>query len=494
MRKLTFFAVLFLFLLVPASITRAQQIESQNGVITARFQTTNGVISIKLPDDIRPGDVISGTLIAEPSGYSNRELSKNAEQLSKFKAGISDNESSVLKGSKQFSLKVPLNRTSLPLLIIDPSGKNIGQVDIKIPGSISPYSVGCTMPTHVLAGSGLQIIGPFDGSSENTKVSIGGQSSAVLAESPRQCVVQFPQEAEGSQAVRVSENGQLCSREVMTVNLTVTTGKLNLKKGESTSLDVTVTGLNGLKGEATLIIENITPDIVNISEGDLQVIPIRATSGTDGSMSWHNTAISRSAGNFSVDVNLDLPPMQADVKPLLPKQRKLEKEAILFGLSKAWKDAYTDMVGSGTKNDLEGCEPCAKCIQSTVDEVKVNLIDKLGSGIIETFSSKGIGMIGGWLQRCKKWLDKGMKAKDLIEALIKYGNLQVVVFEEKLCGYCLFSGIVFYETGTGCVEATFWCKGGPLCCNHADNEIIIEYCTDERGYPTGKPKVTVIHK
>ena len=186
-------------------------------------------------------------------------------------------------------------------------------------------------------------------------------------------------------------------------------------------------------------------------------------------------------------------PVQAEIKPL-PERRMLEREAILFGLSKAWKDAYTDMVGSGTRNELEGCENCANCIQSTVDQVKVDLISKLGWGIIETFTSKGIGLAGGWLAKAKKWLDRGMAAKDIIEALIKYGNLQVVVFEEKLCGYCLFSGIVFYETGTGCVEATFWCIGGPLCCNHANMEINIRYCTDERGFPIGKPQITVIKK
>ncbi|HRB40989.1 MAG TPA: hypothetical protein PKX86_09805, partial [Bacteroidia bacterium] len=65
MRKLLHFsALLSLFLLVPASIIWAQKISSEKGLTTATFNTPNGVIKVYLPDDIRQGDIISGTVVS----------------------------------------------------------------------------------------------------------------------------------------------------------------------------------------------------------------------------------------------------------------------------------------------------------------------------------------------------------------------------------------------------------------------------------------------
>ena len=74
MRKLySFSAVLSLFLLVPASITRAQTISTQKGLTTAEFNLPRGKIKIYLPDDIRTGDIISGRIVTEPAGKSPKQ-------------------------------------------------------------------------------------------------------------------------------------------------------------------------------------------------------------------------------------------------------------------------------------------------------------------------------------------------------------------------------------------------------------------------------------
>jgi hypothetical protein len=68
--------VLSLFLLVIASKTRAQTISSQKGLTTAVFPTQYGDIKVFLPDDDRPGDVKSGTVVAEPIGNNAWQTNK----------------------------------------------------------------------------------------------------------------------------------------------------------------------------------------------------------------------------------------------------------------------------------------------------------------------------------------------------------------------------------------------------------------------------------
>ena len=78
MRKTNIFSAVFsLFLLVPASITWAQNISSQKGLTTALFTTAQGNIKVYLPDDIKPGDVISGRIIVEPLGKNEKQVERN---------------------------------------------------------------------------------------------------------------------------------------------------------------------------------------------------------------------------------------------------------------------------------------------------------------------------------------------------------------------------------------------------------------------------------
>lgn len=489
-------AVLSLFLLVPASIIWAQTVSTQKGLTTIVFSNNANTIKVYLPDDLRPGDMISGTVIAEPSGNNARQKEKDITDLIAHSVNIGGNKFAITSHLSTFNYQLSKDRQKpISIELLNRNGTKITglafqaiEADNKV-----PEKSGCIIPLYALIADPVTVRGNFDGNAENTQCSLSGKPLEIFAESPRQCIVKYPSGLEGVQTMKINENGiEKCNSKISGVDLQVSAGKLNIRRGEKTFIDIKISGLGDIADKFVLTVSNQTPGVVRLSRGDLQTFIIypAENNAPGGNFSVRCQAEGISNGSFLVNVDLDMPDVQADIKPL-SQPRYLEKEAILFGLSKAWKDAYTDMIGSGTKNELEGCEPCANCIQSTVDEVKVNLIEKLGTGILETFTSKGIGLVGGWLEKAKKWYDKGMDAKGIIEELIKMGNLQVVVFEEKMCGYCLFSGIIFYETGTGCVDATFWCKGGPLCCNHANTMVIIQYCTDDRGYAIGKPNVTI---
>ncbi len=312
MRKDNFFsAVLLLFLLVPASITRAQTISSQKGLTTAVFSTQYGNVKIHLPDDIRPGEIISGTVVAEPKGTNARQLEKNLAELKKNQINVVGNKVPVTDKLQSFQCTVP-SQGGLDIAL---SNINTGtKVDgINVPfdgfGKLVPPSEGCVTPTNNLVGEPVRIIGNFDGNITNTQCLVNSQPAQTLAESPRQCIAQYPQTAQGPSSIQVKENGQeKCTNRISGVDMQIRTGDLNLRKGQSTYIDVKVVGLEGLPDKAVLTITNTTPNIVTMTNGNVQVIPIWPTpDSAHGTFSVHCPAVSITTGTFVVEINLDLP-------------------------------------------------------------------------------------------------------------------------------------------------------------------------------------------
>ncbi len=313
MRKLTIFsAVLSLFLLVPASIIWAQTISSQKGLTTAVFPTQYGNVKVYLPDDIRPGEQISGTVIAEPKGNNARQTEKNLAELIKYTINLDGNKYAVGAMPETFKWLVHQDRqVAVPLELLNVTGTKAHELKCNILPVIGtdPFEYGCAIPSHALTDAPCRITGSFDGNAANTNCTLNNQPMQVLAESPRQCIVQYPANAQGPGSMLVAENGeQKCTRQISGVNMQVTTGDLNLRKGQNTFIDVKVTGLENLPDKATLTIANVTPNVVTMTNGNVQVIPIwPPTDSSHGTFSVNCPAVSITTGNFVVNINLDLP-------------------------------------------------------------------------------------------------------------------------------------------------------------------------------------------
>src|SRR3954470_19982185 len=54
---------------------------SVSGMVVSEFKTPSGDIKVILPDDIRAGDVITGTVTASPDGKNEKDKKKNMEKL-----------------------------------------------------------------------------------------------------------------------------------------------------------------------------------------------------------------------------------------------------------------------------------------------------------------------------------------------------------------------------------------------------------------------------
>jgi hypothetical protein len=310
MRKFYLTTVLSLFLLVPASITRAQTITSQKGLTTAIFPTQYGNVKVYMTDDIRPGEQFSGTVIAEPNGNNARQIEKNLAELVKYSVSIDGNKFAVTPASSNFKWLVHQDRqTTAPLELLHITGVKAHELQMQLRPveNITPSHSGCVIPSHALTDAPCRITGNFDGDMTNTKCLLNNQPTRILAESPRQCVVQYPQNANGLQTIQVTENGQeKCTRQISGVNMQVTTGDLNLRKGQNTYIDVKLTGLQNLPDTALLTITNVTPNIVTMTNGNAQVFAIMFTD-SEGVWEIICPAVSIATGNFQVIINLDLP-------------------------------------------------------------------------------------------------------------------------------------------------------------------------------------------
>ncbi|MBC7873891.1 MAG: hypothetical protein H7Y01_07845, partial [Ferruginibacter sp.] len=324
MRKPPLFSAVFsLFLLVPASITRAQTVSSQKGLTTAVFNLPTGTIKVRVPNDIRPGDKITGSVSAEPVGKNAKQIENNLAELKKYSIGFNGEKFQVDRANKLFQFLVQSDRpitSSLELLNV--SGFKAAALTIPAlqEKGQQPARGDCVIPTHALTASPLRIKGSFDGDASNTKCSLDNKPLEVLAKSGRECFVLYPADATGIKTLNLQENGkQICSRQVSGVQMEVSAGRLNLQKGDNTFIDVSITGLQHLPDTAVLTLINLTTGVVIMQPSNTIVIPLLPDSVGTGTFSRRFDIQSTRTGSFSVNVNLDLPENLPDHPPTQPQ-------------------------------------------------------------------------------------------------------------------------------------------------------------------------------
>lgn len=316
MRKPAFFLiVLSLFLLVPASITWAQTITQQKGITTAVFNTGSGQVRIILPDDLRPGDIITGTVLLEPAGKAGRQAEKNLGELSRHTLTVAGQNFTFGSTEKILKFRVPdVTGKSTSLELFAP-GSSTPLQSLHIPGKPipeqNPEVNQCTIPTHALTGDPVRIRGSFDGDMSNTRCRLDNIPVKILAESPRQTIISYPEKGGGLHNLTIEEPGQSpCNRQVSGVEMNVSAGKLNLLKGEKTYIDVQITGLQNLPDVATLSLTNLSASTVTMFPSNTIVIPFPPDSVAEGNFNRRFDIQSIQTGSFNVNINLDLPETQ----------------------------------------------------------------------------------------------------------------------------------------------------------------------------------------
>ncbi len=279
--------------------------DNSNGVQTTKLATLNGTVTIFTPKFIQAGDTISGTVIEDPKGKTDKEKEKNQAILEGMVIEVMG--AKIKPAQKSFNFTVPAGLVSIAIL--NNRGRLQNQCPIKtLPqGSIVPETK-TIIPPIMMVGQPLIIHGSFDGDASNTKCSIGGLPAEVLAKSPREAIV-FSQTSEtGLQNVRIEEQGTTTNGTTNVVKLNLSAPKTNLLKGESTSLKVSVSGLQGITENVHMLITNLSPNIVQMTGGNKIVRSIHPNDVSKGGEFTIETPLTASsAGSFSISAEVGQP-------------------------------------------------------------------------------------------------------------------------------------------------------------------------------------------
>ncbi len=416
MRKPPIFsAVLTLFLLIPASITWAQTISSQKGLTTAIFPTQYGNIKIYLPDDIRPGEHITGSVTAIPLGKNAKQLEKSLSELKKIQLHIDDKTLNletlniIPDKPAPFDWLVQQDRNlSFSVELLHVSGNKPMQLTYQFntsQGNSRPQTTGCNIPSHALTGSPFRISGSFDGNASNTKCDLNDQPLKILAESPRQCFIAYPENVTGSQILSVLENNQpKCSQQISSVKMNVSTGKLNLKKGENTFIDVNINGLQNLPATAVLTLNNLSGNIVYMFPANDVVIPLTPEKINSGAFQKRFDINSIQTGSYSVNIDLalpDTPVIYYDVPKTGSENNKADNDTIPCP-DKTLAEKQTEL--EALKSELAGIDNAIEKAKADASDCnKVKSEKRKAAGVAnENFKKQE--------QRKKNWEQSGKEA------------------------------------------------------------------------------------
>lgn len=292
-------------------------LKSSNGLNTASFDTDHGKVNVYFPD-LQEGDIISGTVLAEPAGKNERQKARNSNVISGYVVEVENyqNEDKTILKDKVFQWVIPaVLTTGLNLVIKNPKGEVVGKGEIPIMADV-PYmempsvvtSENFGIPEFIQSGSQTSIPGIFDGDFSNTSLNIGGENVDVLAESPRGIFFESPDDLVGPTDVVLNEGDVKVEGQTTAFELSLTADRLTLQRGENTTVHISVAGLSGLDQEIPVDISNLTENTVILEGGNNQTVIIEPEDISPGGKFTADIPVRAiSSGGFSVAVNVKPP-------------------------------------------------------------------------------------------------------------------------------------------------------------------------------------------
>jgi hypothetical protein len=291
----------------PAPVMDSASLRTDGGMTTVTFNVAAGRLKVFLPDEIRSGDTISGTVTTEPAGNDETEKAKNTVVLQGLSIFLGDQKTVTPESGPKFTWipKSPSpaapSRYIIRISEILPS-QNAPAVYARMYPVGTPSPSAYTIPVLGQTGRPIVINGPFDGNSDNTKCTVGGAPCRIIAESPRKVVIQIPAEPVGSTTISIGED-KTTSAPFRNVGINLSASKTSLMKGEKTTVGVQVTGLSGITNSVT--VQLVTTGAVNMEGGNTQTVQISPGQvGPDGKAFLTKTITGVEPGSFNVTGNV----------------------------------------------------------------------------------------------------------------------------------------------------------------------------------------------
>ena len=275
----------------------------QFGLQVYKAKTVNGTVTVNLPEKIFPGEIISGTVIAEPAPSTSSKKEKlNKSALYASVISIFGMNLNLENNLFQFAVPWNINKVSPIVQIITEKGK-IGKAEIEILDGVRPelISKGIEFSGFLRAGEYQNISGAFDGINENSKLNLNEMELPVIAEAPGNVVTLIPEDISGVYKLTIDEAGISYSKDIGVVDLKITTNANILKKGQQCKINIKVSGLKGTELPVNVIVDNLTPLNINISGGNHQDFTIPPVNiDNNGIFNHEITVTAISSGGYTI--------------------------------------------------------------------------------------------------------------------------------------------------------------------------------------------------
>jgi hypothetical protein len=268
------------------------------------FDTPYGKITVYLPGDMRAGDIISGTVSVEPAGAADAARASNMASLSGFVIDTGERRTPLNEG--RLLLTIGAEGGLIPIILRDSGGARVAMSGSNaLPPAAPVVSLPPVGPVSPVAQP-LSIPGNFDGNAGNTRATINGQPTNIIAESPRQAVVNCPPGTMGMVKITVTDPKGVASASTNLVGIRLSAPKTNLLRGERTVVSVEIMGLQGLR--EPLLVNLSASSTVKLQGGNNQTLRIDpAKADASGVVRRELSLQSKAPGPFDVTGDL-LPP------------------------------------------------------------------------------------------------------------------------------------------------------------------------------------------
>ncbi|MEZ5317558.1 MAG: hypothetical protein R2752_09180 [Vicinamibacterales bacterium] len=272
--------------------------QSTAGLRVVTMTQPAGRVTVFLPDDLAPGERVSGTIRLAPAGTDAAAREANLATLRAQTVRIGNGTVAAADG--RFSTTLP----AAGGLDVGVEGAGLSPAATRLQTAAAPPSpAGYRLPDVAESRVPLRVEGRFDGDLDSTRVTVGGRPASVLAESPRGVIAQVPAGVTGPTTLSVTDPGVALAGPMRAISLTLSAPTTTLRRGEQTVVTATVAGLQGLDQPLQL---SLTVGTTNVSMqgGNRQQIAI-APSAVDGGQFRVSRALTASVeGGFNVTATL----------------------------------------------------------------------------------------------------------------------------------------------------------------------------------------------
>ncbi len=297
-------------LAAPTLAAQSVEVRRADGLRTVEFATRHGAVRVNLPDDIRPGDMISGSVVVAPRGDTEKNRSKNAGILNGYVIELRDERGNTIGRAERAVL--PAGLAVLTLVLLDGKGRDIASTGVEsLAGQQTPLPP--NLPQFAQPGQPLTIPGSFDGNAANTTVRAQATGDAepaaleVLAESPRSVVIANPAERVGAVSYEIRENGVATRGTYHSIGISLSAPRLQLTRGERIQVAVTVSGLEGYPlADRPLAVQvtNQSPSVISIGGTNRILLPISRQEAGDRVEVGRVDVQSTQAGSFTIGAGI----------------------------------------------------------------------------------------------------------------------------------------------------------------------------------------------